>query len=717
MTPTETGRTGHRRPRFALVSREVFPFGGGGIGFYITSTAHLLAGIGEVKIFTTSSHRARYDEMRRAGDPRVPPDDIEVVFVDEAEPDEVGGFFSTMHLYSSNILDALRATYGARGPDLVEFSDYLAEGAVTVQARRTRDPLLAQSKVAVRLHTTAEIATVLDGVLEQSFATQVTCALERLALRDADALIYQGGDVLETYRRYYGADQLAPAHCLRYPFARWSETARPEEPRDLGAPLRLLFLGRLERRKGVQNLLRALAGVGGGDVRLTVLGGDTQTAPLGGSMEASLRMLADGDGRIEFKPAVSRVEMAAELRDCDVVVLPSLWESWPYVALEALHANRPIIATPVGGFVEIVRPGAGGWLTADTGSESLASVIERLIYSREEVERLRLEGLPAGLFDELVDPEPIIAGYRRVLDGPGRWSRRPAAARVPRVVGPSGPPASVVGSSGPPAGVVGSSGPAPSGSLATSRGSVAPAREPVVSIVIPYYRLAAHIRDTVVSAFAQTHRSIEVIVVNDGSFTEDDWILGELAAEYPLSVLSQLNSGLGAARNFGIAQSRGRYVVPLDADNMLEPTFVERTLDVLEADPSVAYATTWSRYVDSRGRELDPPNIGYQPIANLPPMIDHDNIAGDAICLMRRWLFDSGFTYGEDLASYEDWDLYRRLGRAGRLGVVIPERLFRYRVRKDSMIRALGFPHTGRLYDEMAAGVREREVRWESRSA
>lgn len=680
MTPSETGRTGHRRPRFALVSREVFPFGGGGIGFYITSTAHLLAGIGEVKIFTTSSHRARYDEMRRAGDPRVPPDDIEVVFVDEAEPDEVGGFFSTMHLYSSNILDALRATYGARGPDLVEFSDYLAEGTVTVQARRSGDPLLAESKVCIRLHTTAEIATVLDGALEQNFATRATCALERLALRDADALIYQGGDVLETYRRFYGADQLAPAHRFRYPFVRWSEAARPEEPRDLGAPLRLLFLGRLERRKGVQNLLRAFAGVGGGDVRLTVLGGDTQTAPLGGSMDASLRMLADGDGRIEFKPAVSRVEMQAELRDCDAVVLPSLWESWPYVALEALQANRPIIATPVGGFVEIVRPGAGGWLTADTGSESLASVIERLIYSREEVERLRLEGLPAGLFDELVDPEPIVAGYRRVLDAPGRWGRPQPARRVP------------------------------------SR-SVAAAREPVVSIVIPYYRLAAHIRDTVASAFAQTHRSIEVIVVNDGSFAEDDWILGELAAEYPLSVLSQLNSGLGAARNFGITQSRGRYVVPLDADNMLEPTFVERTLDVLEADLSVAYATTWSRYVDSRGRELDPPNLGYQPIANLPPMIDSDNIAGDAICLMRRWLFDSGFTYGEDLASYEDWDLYRRLGRAGRLGIVIPERLFRYRVREDSMIRALGFPHTGRLHDEMAAGIREREVRWESRSA
>jgi glycogen(starch) synthase len=679
------------RPRFALVSREVFPFGGGGIGFYVTSTAHLLAGIGEVKIFTTSSHRARYEEMRGAGDPRVPPADIEVVFVDEAEPEQVGGYFSTMHLYSSNILDALRRTYGARGPDVVEFSDYLAEGAVTVQARRTGDRLLADTRVAIRLHTTAEIATVLDGCLEQDFASRVTCALERLALRDADALIWQGGGVLEAYQRYYGADQLAPAHRFRYPFVRWSESARPEEPRDLGAPLRLLYLGRLERRKGVQNLLRAMAGIGGGDVRLTLLGGDTDTAPLGSSMHEALRMLADGDGRIDFREATSLVEMQAVLRDCDAVVLPSLWESWPYVALEALRANRPIIATPVGGFVEIVRPGAGGWLTADTGSESLATLIERLLYSREEVERMRLEGLPAGLFEELVDPAPIIAGYRRLLDSPGRWSRiaGKAAARAPA--------------------------PASTAARGVWKSSVAAPAEPVVSIVIPYYRLAAHITETVASAFAQTHGSIEVIVVNDGSFTEEDWILGELATQFPLSVLSQINSGLGAARNFGITQSRGRYVLPLDADNVLEPTFVERTLAVLEADPALAFATSWSRYIDSRGRELEPPNIGYQPIGNGSPMIEADNIAGDAISLLRRWLFDSGFSYSEDLASYEDWDLYRRLWRAGHLGVVIPERLFRYRVRKDSMIRAVGFPHTQRLYGEMAAGVREREVRWESK--
>ncbi|HEU0315735.1 MAG TPA: glycosyltransferase, partial [Solirubrobacteraceae bacterium] len=526
----------------------------------------------------------------------------------------------------------------------------------------------------------AEICAVLDGSISEGFAGRATCALERLALREADAIVWQGGDTRAAYERFYGAGELAPAHHIRYPYAEWRAPGPPERPRDPAAPLRLLYLGRLERRKGVQNLLRAVTSVDSSDLRLTLVGGDTETAPLGTSMAATLELMAGCDPRIDFAPSLSLDELHALLRESDVVVLPSLWEAWPYVALEALQANRPIVATPVGGFVEIVRPGVSGWLTADTTAESLAVVIERLLGDRAEVERPRLAGLPARVFAELVDPAAIIPAYRALLDAPARWSPRPAARPI-------------------------------------AGARVAPARAPVVSIVIPYHGLAEHVAATVASAFAQTHRPTEVILVNDGSFAGEDWILGELAAEFPLSVLAQTNSGLGAARNFGITQSRGRYVVPLDADNVLEPTFVERTLTILEADASVAFATSWSTYIDERGELLPEPNSGFQPLGNRTAMIETDNVAGDAIALLRRWLFDAGFQYSQELTSYEDWDLYRRLARAGHFGVVVPERLFRYRVRENSMIRQLGFPHTGRLREEMAAGMREREVRWEFRSA
>jgi hypothetical protein len=364
----------------------------------------------------------------------------------------------------------------------------------------------------------------------------------------------------------------------------------------------------------------------------------------------------------------------------DAVVLPSLWEAWPYVGLEALRLNRPLLATPVGGFTEMVKEGSSGWLTVDTSAGALAEQIGRLLFAREEIERMRLEDGPARAFAALTDPTTILEEYEALLATPGRWAQKRVRAPQPRG--------------------------------AAEFRAVRPPAPPLVSVVIPYFRLAEYVEDAVLSALAQTHPRVEVLVVNDGSAGDADWILAELAARYPIGVVTQLNSGLGAARNFGISQARGRFVVPLDADNTLEPTFIERTLEVSDDEDRAMYVTSWSRYIDAEGEPLPAPNVGYQPIGNSSSEVLQNNIAGDAVALIRRWVFDAGFSYSEELTSFEDWQLYQQLHLAGHFGLVIPERLVRYRVRTDSMIRQIGFPQTSRLAGELVAHRRERELQW-----
>jgi glycogen(starch) synthase len=673
--------------RVALVSRELFPFGGGGIGEYINACARLLAQSGEVVIFTTDAHEESYLRLRESGDPRVP-SDVEIVFVPEAQADEIGGYYSTLHLYSARILESLREHFGARGPDLVEFSDYLGEGAVTVQARRAGDPLLRRSLVAVRLHTSAEVCAVLDGHLGADFDASVTCELERLAIRDADFLVWPGGDTLGYYHRFYGRENVAPGWRILNPVMQHSDGLSIEQVDDSGDDLRLLYLGRLERRKGVHNLVRAVSYVDSGHLKVDILGGDTDTAPLGMSMRSQLEMMAVGDDRLRFLDPVARVDLPKVIRSSHAVVLPSLWEAWPYVGLEALRLNRPLIATPVGGFTEIVKGGASGWLTADTSAGALADLLGRLLFSREEFTTPRRERLPANTFAELTDPDAIVHGYQTLLSNAGRWTEAGTGAKASR-----------------------GRRDASNGRPTESRPAVS-ASPPLVSVIIPYHRLSRYVEAAVVSAVEQTHQRTEIIVVNDGSMLREDWVLGELATRYPIAVLAQLNSGLGAARNFGISQARGRFVVPLDADNTLEPTFIERALEVAEHQPQTAYVTSWSRYIDERGEPLPAPNLGYQPLGNASPEVLRNNVAGDAVALIRHWLFDTGFSYSEELTSYEDWQLYQQLHVAGHYGVVIPERLVRYRVRRDSMIRQIGFPQTSRLSGELKAHLREREVLW-----
>ena len=598
-----------RTHRFALVSREVYPFDGGGIGEYIASCSRLLATLGEVTIFTSSKHEESFRTMMADGDPRMSPPGVQVAFVPEPEPGDLAGYFSPLHLYSARVLEALRRHYGRHGPSLVEFSDYLGEGAITAQARRAGDPMLRATRVGVRLHTTAEVCAVLDGYAATSFEGRVTYDLERIALRDADAVLWPGGDTLGFYKRFYGS-ALGPPWQIRNPFTAPENASHAEQPRDAQTSLRLLYLGRLERRKGVQNLLRAVSSIESDDLRLTLLGGDTDTGPLSTSMRAQLELLAGGDSRIEFLDAVPRPEVPEVIRAHDAVVLPSLWEAWPYVGLETLRLNRPLLTTPTGGFTEMVRPDVNGWRTDDVGAEHLARLIERLMIDRDAVERPRLEELPTMTFAELTDATKILGAYESILREPARWDVPGAPAR-PRAD-------------------------------ARRRAAVEPAKPPLVSVVIPYYRLHEHVEETVESVFAQTHPRLEVIIVNDGSFFDADWVLGELATRYPLAVLTQTNAGLGAARNFGIAQSRGRYIVPLDPDDMLEPTYVERGVALLESQPALAYVSTWSRYVSHDGFQFDPPDQGYQPLGNMTSSARSMNVAGVATAVIQRRVFDLG---------------------------------------------------------------------------
>ena len=652
--------------RIALVSRELYPYVGGGIAPIVAAAARLLSTVAEVTVVTSAAYRREHRRLAAAGDSRLLPESVRICWVQEPEPDEVGAYLSYMHSYSARVDRALRTAYPDRGPDLIEFSDYLGEGMVTVQARHTHDPWLDRTLVCVRLHTTGEICAVLDGHMPAEFETIAVQDAERYTLRHADRLLWPGGDVLNTYRRYYGQSALAPAE--RIPDAFLVEPSDRDaapagrDPSD-DAPLEFLYLGRLERRKGVQNLLRAVTATGRSDIRLTLLGQDTATGPLQTSLRSQLELMAARDERIRFSDPVPRRDVAGYIEAADVMVIPSLWECWPNVVREALMHNRPVLGTPVGGLTEMVVAGRSGWLTHDTSAEAIGAAVERLADDPGEVRSLVQSGGPRARFEELTDPQALVRRYRRLA----------VAGRRPSVRQDSG--------------------------------------APLVSVVIPYFRLERYIGQTVESVRAQTHPRIEILVVNDGSLRGEDEALynGALGG---VTLLTQPNSGLSAARNFGIAQARGSYVLPLDADDVLDPRFMERCLEALERDPEMAYVTTWVRYIHPDGRPLTGEDGGYMPYGNWSRLMERNNVGGTCAALFRRRVFELGFAYSPDLTSYEDWLLYYDMQRAGHQGAVIPERLLQYRVRPDSMMRTDGEPMTQVIFDEIRAHMIENGVQW-----
>jgi len=102
---------------------------------------------------------------------------------------------------------------------------------------------------------------------------------------------------------------------------------------------------------------------------------------------------------------------------------------------------------------------------------------------------------------------------------------------------------------------------------------------PLVSIIVPVYRVAEYLPRCLDSLLAQLHRPLELIVVDDGSPDECPAIIDEYAARYDIiRPIHQANAGVGAARNAGLAAARGEYVGFVDSDDFVEPDYVSRLL-------------------------------------------------------------------------------------------------------------------------------------------
>src|SRR5262245_30917070 len=112
-------------------------------------------------------------------------------------------------------------------------------------------------------------------------------------------------------------------------------------------------------------------------------------------------------------------------------------------------------------------------------------------------------------------------------------------------------------------------------------------RTPSVSVIIPAFRAAKYIGETLRSVLAQTFKDYEIIVVNDGS---PDAVELESALEPfrdQIVYLVQLNFGAGAARNTGIRAARGKFLAFVDADDSWEPLFLEEQMSFLKEHPEI----------------------------------------------------------------------------------------------------------------------------------
>jgi glycosyltransferase involved in cell wall biosynthesis len=211
---------------------------------------------------------------------------------------------------------------------------------------------------------------------------------------------------------------------------------------------------------------------------------------------------------------------------------------------------------------------------------------------------------------------------------------------------------------------------------------------PNVSIILPCYNAHAYLDQAVESARAQTFASREIIVINDGSTAPET---AEALAALPddVRVVHQENRGLAGARNRGYQEAAGRYVLPLDCDDWIEPDYVEKAFALIDGRED-AFVFPWIDAFEQYEAVLEKHwNLFEQLVANQMPYC----------MLIPRSLWQKVGGYDEAMRlGYEDWDFNIRLGLSGAEGLGLAEPVFHYRVAASGMLQAVAHQRHGQLW-------------------
>jgi glycosyltransferase involved in cell wall biosynthesis len=634
-----------------ILTSEFPPSYGGGISTYCIETARMLAGAGNTVLVITQDKN------------------VASLTIEKKEQYEIARF-NPMRYFTSSFLgheanlsyafaQAVKELAQEKGaPDVVESQEYMGIAYYLLQYKWLGYPLFSEMKVALTLHAPSFLYLEYNKVPIYQLPYFWIGEMERFCIRAADMLISPSAYLVEELKSRMTLDD-RKVHVLKNPYA---------IPRSVTAPGKrdqLVFFGKLIPQKGCLELLeyfRKLWNEGFDQQLVMIGGGDHLFHPEGVDMIDFIKdryRTEISSGMLKLLGSVKPADIAGHLQNAKAVIVPSIVDNLPYTVLEAMGDGHVLLASRQGGQAEVISNGEDGFLFDHNIPGSFADQVKNILALQgpalDEIRKAAVKKVEALCSYDIIYPQKI-----RLLE-------------------------QLAGSTG---GTV----------FPFTRPAVAPLQlhpanagtRDLLSVVIPYYNMGDYIEDAIRSVRSCTYKNVEIIVVDDGSSGSHARILDELAGKYGLDVLRDQNQGLSQARNHGAARARGEYLCFLDPDDTVEPSYYEKAIEVLKRYDNVYFAGCWAKYFD--GAE------GFWPAFNPEPpfLLFHNMINSSAliykrVAFMRAGLNDQRMIYG-----MEDYDSVISMVEQGYQGVALPEPLWNYRIRKNSMAR--GFTREKQLY-------------------
>lgn len=204
---------------------------------------------------------------------------------------------------------------------------------------------------------------------------------------------------------------------------------------------------------------------------------------------------------------------------------------------------------------------------------------------------------------------------------------------------------------------------------------------PAVSVIIPCYNQGKFLHEAIESVRSQTFEDLEIIIVDDGSDDQQTAKVCEALEGPGIRVVRTSNQGLAAARNNGIAEAKGQYILPLDADDKIAPDYLSEAVEVLESDNQIGIVYCRAGLFGAVEGDWSLPEF------SLEEMLKDNIIFCTALFRKEDWMITGGYDPGM-VHGWEDYEFWLSLIGRGRKVRRLEGKYFFYRVSPDSMVRS-----------------------------
>ncbi|CAM4096802.1 glycosyltransferase family 2 protein [Gillisia limnaea] len=209
----------------------------------------------------------------------------------------------------------------------------------------------------------------------------------------------------------------------------------------------------------------------------------------------------------------------------------------------------------------------------------------------------------------------------------------------------------------------------------------------LVSIIIPCYNDGDYIEQAVQSILDQSYTNKEIIIIDDGSNHKTKAVLKKLTQKIDLLITIE-NKGPSVARNRGVTEAKGEFILTLDADDFFEPTFIQKAVNILNSSPKVGLVTCHAHLFDENANQGEIISRG----GEAKDLLFRNGALASSLFRKKSWRDVQGYDE-KMLNGYEDWDFNISIVKAGWSIYVIEEYLFHYRLKEKSRNSTANFSH------------------------